>query len=157
MIPSVPTRYLQKLATPTQARNISGTPDARVPPLEVIHRPVHSVVLNWNKRKLLQDRKDHIETTKLFVRQKHWKQPTIQLNSVWVSALYEQPLCLLACFSGFWGVVVEWEDGIFPVATRISESIYMSDFAKNAAFIPSSALFPFNDSFAMNPICELLK
>lgn len=43
------------------------------------------------------------------------------------------------------------------MATRISESVYMSDFAENVSFVPPPALFPFNDSFAVNPICELLK
>lgn len=73
-----------------------------------------------------------------------------------VTALYKQ-LLYPVWFSGFWEVVVEQEDSIFSMATRISESVYMSALAENISFVPSSALFPFNDSFAVNPICELLK
>lgn len=43
------------------------------------------------------------------------------------------------------------------MVSRISESVYMSALAENISFFPSSALFPFNESFAVNPICELLK
>lgn len=53
--------------------------------------------------------------------------------------------------------MLEWDDDIFPVAPRISESVYISNFAENVSFVPSSALFPFNDSFAVNPICKQLK
>jgi len=49
--------------------------------------------------------------------------------------------------------VLELDDDIFPVAPRFSESDYISHFAENAPFVPS-ALFPFNDSFAENPICK---
>lgn len=63
-----------------------------------------------------------------------------------------------ACFPGFgeWGCA-RVDDDIFPVAPRISESVYISNFAKNVSFVPSSALFPFNDSFAVNLICKQLK
>lgn len=74
-----------------------------------------------------------------------------------VTALYEQPLYQTAWFSEFWEVMEEGEDSIYPMVTRISESVYMLALAENVSFAPSSALFPFKDSFAVNPICELLK
>lgn len=114
--------------------------------------------LNLNKRKLPQDRNNHTKVTKLFVRQKYWEwTTTIQLNSLWVAAVYEQPPYLSDYSSGFFGVAVEWEDDTLPLAPRISGSVYISGFAENVSFVPSSALFPFNDSFAANPICELFK
>lgn len=83
--------------------------------------------------------------------------PNRQKYNWTVTALYKQPLYLTAWFSGFWEVTVEYENSIFPMASRISESVYMSALAENVSFFPSSALFPFNESFAVNPICELLK
>lgn len=50
----------------------------------------------------------------------------------------------------------EEEEDVFPGATKVSRSVYISSNAENVSFVPFPALFLFNDTFAVNPICELL-
>lgn len=71
---------------------------------------------------------------------------------------WEKPIFAHLPASFFWegDRVVGEEEDIFPAAARNAESVCISNFAKNVSFVPSPALFPFNDSFVINPICEQL-
>lgn len=154
MTPSVPTSYLQYSGnTYTSKKHIRNTQCESPPPWK-----------SFTENGLCSFELEQEETTS----RQEWSQKWLhslqgrntanrQKYSWTVTALYKQPLYPTAWFSGFWEVVVEWEDSIFSVVTRISASVYVSALAENVSFVPSSALFPFNDSFAVNPICELLK
>ena len=54
-------------------------------------------------------------------------------------------MSFITCLLLFSGV---GEGGLFLTMTRITETVWTSNFVQNVAFVQSPALFLFNDSFA---------